>query len=105
VIKQKCFIFGFAILLMVSLFLMGCTKSTETIKTTTTTTVSSNTEGQNLLETRCTVCHDTKRIKSERKTKDNWGVTVDSMIKRGAKLNTEERQKVIDYLVETQKGI
>jgi len=105
-IKQKCFVFGFVILLAISLFLIGCTttpKSTQT--TTTSTTVSSATEGKSLLETRCTVCHDTARIKAVRKTKDNWGLTVDTMIRRGAKLNTEERQKVIDYLAETQKGI
>ena len=40
-IKQKCFVFGFAILLVVSLFLMGCTTTPKTETTTTSTTVSS----------------------------------------------------------------
>jgi beta-lactamase regulating signal transducer with metallopeptidase domain len=103
--KRVWLIFGFAFLLAISLFLIGCaaSKSGNTQAVSTSPTVSS--EGQQLLEQRCTVCHDLTRVKGTRKTKDNWQITVDRMVGKGARLNAEERTKVIDYLTETQKGI
>ena len=103
--KRVWFIFGFAFLLTISLFLIGCAVpgSEKTQVVSTSTTVSS--EGQQLVEQRCIVCHDLTRVKTIRKTKDNWQITVDRMVGKGAKLNSEERTKVIDYLAETQKGI
>ena len=98
-IKQKCFVFGFAILLAISLFLMGCTttpKSTQT--TTTSTTVSSSTEGKNLVETKCTVCHNTQRIYSLKINAAEWGTIVDKMIAKGAVMSNANRIKIIEYL-------
>jgi cytochrome c5 len=129
VIKQKRFVFGFAILLAVSLFLIGCTtpkteitttsttvssftpKSTKTTETTTTsTTVSSSTtassstevssvsEGKNLVEKKCTVCHNTQRIYLKKRDAAEWETIVDKMIGKGAVVSNADRTKIIEYL-------
>jgi cytochrome c5 len=99
VIKQKCFVFGFAILLAASLFLIGCTTHTsKTVTTIASTKAPSATEGKNLVETKCTVCHNTKRIYLEKANADKWGKIVDEMITKGAVVNIEERTKIIGYL-------
>lgn len=54
-----------------------------------------------LLQTRCTVCHNLNRVKNEDGTAAEWASTVDNMISRGAVLNAEERDALIDYLALT----
>jgi len=58
-------------------------------------------DGNALVDERCTVCHDRGRIDSKDKDEAGWTATVDRMIGNGAQLNDDERQAVIDYLVET----
>jgi len=58
-------------------------------------------EGESLLQDRCTVCHTLSRVKSADKTRDEWGRTVDRMIAMGADLNSEERGVLLDYLEAT----
>lgn len=121
--KKRCFIFGFVILLIVSLLLIGCTspkpentqsgntsaKATSTTATSTTTltatstkatstTASSTSEGQKLVETRCTVCHNTQRIYAKKRDAAEWGTLVDLMISRGAVVSNANRTKIINYL-------
>ena len=98
-IKQKCFVFVFTILLAVSLFLMGCTTTSKSTQTaTTSTTVSSATEGKNLVEKKCTVCHNTQRIYSQKINAAEWGTVVDKMIAKGAVMSNANRTKIIEYL-------
>ncbi len=54
--------------------------------------------GEELANVRCTRCHNAERILKAKKTAADWKVTVDRMIGKGAKLNTGERQAVLDYL-------
>jgi cytochrome c5 len=54
--------------------------------------------GQTLMDERCSVCHSTSRITSTQKTLDEWTTTVDRMINKGAQLNADEKQILIDYL-------
>jgi cytochrome c5 len=54
--------------------------------------------GQTLMDVRCSVCHSTSRITSAQKTLDEWTNTVDRMINKGAQLNADEKQILIDYL-------
>ena len=58
-------------------------------------------DGMVLLEERCTVCHDLERVVSAQKDREGWEQTVDRMIRRGANLNTEERDILVDYLAQT----
>ncbi|WP_119067795.1 hypothetical protein [Aggregatilinea lenta] len=57
--------------------------------------------GEELVQERCTVCHDLARVDAQDKDEAGWTATVDRMIGYGAQLNAGERQAVIDYLVET----
>jgi cytochrome c5 len=58
-------------------------------------------DGASLVESRCTVCHALDRVKSAKKTKDQWTATVAKMISNGAKLTPAEQTIVIDYLSKT----
>lgn len=55
-------------------------------------------DGKALLEERCTKCHDLTRIVSKKKTAEDWKATVERMVGKGAVLNADEQQVLIDYL-------
>ena len=61
----------------------------------------SATDGESLLETRCTDCHSLDRVKRARKTRDQWAHNVTRMVGKGAQLNAAEQSTVIDYLSKT----
>jgi mono/diheme cytochrome c family protein len=54
--------------------------------------------GKELVMTVCTQCHDTARIVTKKKTKDEWNELVDSMAARGAKASDEEFDTIVNYL-------
>jgi len=56
-----------------------------------------------LLEDRCTRCHSLNRVVNHKGTADEWTRVVDSMMKRGAVLSTDEKTALIQYLAETYK--
>ncbi len=58
-------------------------------------------DGATLVDTRCSICHSTARIKSAHKTRDEWDQTVTRMIGKGAQLTDEEKAALIDYLAKT----
>ena len=60
-------------------------------------------DGQTLMQTRCTVCHSSDRITSAHKTADQWKATVDHMISNGAQLSSQEEQTLINYLAQNYK--
>jgi hypothetical protein len=51
-----------------------------------------------IVDDACSKCHNTKRIYSANKNLAEWGITLDRMIKKGAKINPEERDTVLKYL-------
>jgi hypothetical protein len=55
------------------------------------------------MQARCSGCHSTNKITSAKKTVDEWGATLDRMVIKGAQLNAEEQQILIDYLAENYK--
>ena len=59
------------------------------------------TDGESLLETRCTDCHSLDRVKQAKKTRDQWAQNVTRMVGKGAQLNVDEQSTVIDYLSKT----
>lgn len=65
------------------------------------TAATSGLDGNALVSERCTVCHTRERIDAQDKDEAGWTATVNRMISYGARLNAEERQAVIDYLVAT----
>jgi mono/diheme cytochrome c family protein len=58
-------------------------------------------DGQVLMQQRCSVCHGVNRVTSSQKTADQWKVTVDRMINKGAQLAPQEEQTLVTYLAET----
>ncbi|NLF79279.1 MAG: hypothetical protein GX573_26595 [Chloroflexi bacterium] len=61
--------------------------------------------GEELVQTRCTVCHTRERIDNAEKTEAEWAATVDRMIGHGAVLNEAERAAVIAYLAGTDSAV
>jgi cytochrome c5 len=60
-------------------------------------------DGKALVSERCTVCHDTGRIQSARKSTADWQSTVARMKSNGARLNDAETAAVIAYVAATFK--
>jgi cytochrome c5 len=60
-------------------------------------------DGQTLLQERCSVCHSTDRIFLAHKTADQWTTTVGRMVGKGAQLSSQEQQTLIDYLAANYK--
>jgi mono/diheme cytochrome c family protein len=60
-------------------------------------------DGQALMQTRCSVCHSVNRITSAHKTADQWKTTVDKMVANGAQLSSQEEQTLIDFLAQSYK--
>jgi Quinohemoprotein amine dehydrogenase A, alpha subunit, haem binding. len=54
--------------------------------------------GKALFQEVCTACHDQSMVTAQRKTREDWAVTVDTMIGRGAPLTPEQAAQVVDYL-------
>lgn len=59
--------------------------------------------GAELLEKRCSVCHESSRPKSKKKTPDEWTATVTRMMDKGAQLTADEKKILIDHLSKTYK--
>lgn len=55
---------------------------------------------ETLLDTRCAECHDLSRVNGVSFDRAGWEKIIDRMIQRGARLNADERQVLVDYLAE-----
>jgi hypothetical protein len=58
-------------------------------------------DGEDLLESRCTECHNLNRVRNAKKTLAEWEQTVTRMIGQGAELNDEEKDFLVNFLAET----
>jgi cytochrome c5 len=54
--------------------------------------------GKDLVEARCTVCHDLERVASARRQKSEWPALVANMVGRGAVATPDEAQAITSYL-------
>jgi mono/diheme cytochrome c family protein len=99
-------IISFISLLLVLVFagmLLASCKSNSTPAAAATSPSVSVSDGQALMQARCSVCHSANRVTSAHKTTDQWKTTVDRMIANGAKLSAQEEQTLIDYLAANYK--
>jgi mono/diheme cytochrome c family protein len=93
-------IFCFLILvILVGTLLASCGSAS----TPTSVPTQSSSNGQALMQDRCSACHSSTRITSAHKTADQWKTTVDRMINKGAKLTAQEEQTLVSYLAQTYK--
>jgi len=58
-------------------------------------------DGKTLVEERCAECHGLERVTGTSKMKEEWKTTVERMVSKGADLNAEEQEVVIEYLTAT----
>jgi hypothetical protein len=86
------------LILLMGALLASCGSSQSTPAAT-----SGATDGQALMQERCSVCHSTERITTAHKTAAEWTTTVERMISHGAQLNSQEQQTLIDYLAANYK--
>jgi hypothetical protein len=98
VTKPQVFILIFLLTLLLSLtVLTACTMNTAPATATPTVTVS-GIDAQALLSQQCSRCHPLSRVTTKSKSAQQWKITVDRMIKHGAKLTASEEQALVDYL-------
>ncbi len=51
-----------------------------------------------LVEAQCSKCHGIKKVTTASKTPAEWSVTLDRMIKKGAKIEAADKDAVLQYL-------
>ena len=66
------------------------------------TTFLSDSEAEALLERSCTSCHDMERVNAARFSPDRWRVVTVDMRERGAKLEDEELEGLVEWLGRTK---
>jgi hypothetical protein len=91
------------ILVFAGTLLASCGSGSTSPTTAATSSSGSASDGQTLMQARCSVCHSVSRIKSAHKTAEEWKTTVDRMINNGAQLTTQEEQTLVDYLAQHYK--
>jgi len=97
--KINALTFFIALSIMVGIFAIGCSSGGQRVQIPNDSELSAKAlEGKRLVEERCTACHTLDRVYAEKEDKAGWTDEVDEMIEKGAKLNAEEREKVIEYL-------
>jgi len=55
--------------------------------------------GEQILNTACTTCHDTRPIDTQALDEEAWTKEVKSMVEKGAKLNADDERPLVEYLV------
>jgi mono/diheme cytochrome c family protein len=87
------------IALLAGMFLASCGSG----NSNPTASSAGSSDGQTLLQERCSVCHSSDRVTSAHKTADQWTATVERMVSHGAQLTTQEQQTLVDYLAANYK--
>jgi hypothetical protein len=67
-----------------------------------TTGFLSDADGESLLKRACTSCHDIDRVNTARFSFDRWRVVTVDMRERGAKLEDEELERLVEWLGRTK---
>ena len=63
-------------------------------------------KGESLTVSKCSSCHKTEKFCKHLGTKDaaGWTKVIEGMIKKGAKINNDEKKVIADYLSKLAKG-
>lgn len=94
---KKTAVLLFVVIILMGLSLVVCSKKDDGEQASLT--------GPQLLQQRCTACHNRDRVNSAEFDREGWETVVDRMIDKGAKLSAEERTTLIDHLVEQRQPI
>jgi competence ComEA-like helix-hairpin-helix protein len=55
-------------------------------------------KGKDVVESTCTECHSSERIKAQRLDEEGWNAIVREMIENGAFINPNDLKIIVDYL-------
>jgi len=77
----------------------AATASTEVQATDAVTTETTAIDVEALILEKLNNNHSIARVLAAQKTREEWNITLDRMIGYGAKINEEEKQIIIDYLL------
>jgi cytochrome c-type biogenesis protein CcmH/NrfF len=91
------------IVVLLFLFTASLLASCSTTKTASASSTADLSQGQQLMQERCSACHSTARITSAHKTAAEWTTTVERMVSNGAQLTTAEQQTLVDFLAANYK--
>jgi hypothetical protein len=83
----------FALLVML-IFASACSSGSSNSTPASTSAL----DGATLVQERCSVCHPLARVESANHTAAEWKTIVNTMVSRGAVLNSAEQTVVINYL-------
>jgi Quinohemoprotein amine dehydrogenase A, alpha subunit, haem binding len=61
--------------------------------------------GKELVETRCTACHDLERVAVVKRQKADWPALVANMVGRGAMASPDEAQAITSYLAALRRRV
>jgi hypothetical protein len=75
-------------------------ESTEIPDVVEPTTLPPSINSDALLQQRCTVCHNLNRVTNKTWSLQQWEQNVSDMIRKGARLNAEEKDALVNYLAE-----
>lgn len=57
-------------------------------------------KGEEIINDKCLQCHGINRIETQSKDEEEWRTTINSMIQKGAYLNDDDFDTLLNYLVE-----
>ena len=83
---------------IIFLVMMVVSCAPEEVSTPEATTEIEAPAGKAIVETVCTGCHSLNKITTASYDKDGWQKTVERMISKGAELDNNQKELVIDYL-------
>lgn len=95
-----------AVAVVLTLALVGCTGATEPapdatgVPATEAPAASEPSGAEQLVQTKCSMCHDLSRVDGANYDEAKWEETVTRMQQNGLVVTEAERQQIIDYLVE-----
>ena len=105
--RNKTIIITMVLVLTLGIVLTACGSKTKTEATqppavkATAAPATGGSDGQALLNDRCTKCHGLERVTSAHKSADQWTQAVSKMVQNGAKLSADEQKVLVDYLTKT----
>lgn len=94
---------GILLLIVLAGTILSACGSSRTSVSTSSPTVNSSLNGQTIMQQHCSKCHSLNRITSAHHTAAEWQNTVNRMVNKGAQLNQQEEQALIDYLAQNYK--
>ena len=97
-----------ALIAVLAIAVVGCSQSASAPSTGSESAAPSGGEsagdGQALVEQKCTMCHPINQVNEAKYDAAGWEALISRMEQNGLVVTAEERQAILDYLVERDAG-